>query len=216
MNKPSFSFAKLLLCTSAIAVCAIPGLAHANYVYHYTGNPFQVTYTEHVNLGDGNFITVETPIDTFLNAEIQTTELLSPGSTIDDVTSIRFYANFIYGSTKDITYPGPPPGDYNPEVGGGLGIGSIDENGLPTSWSIGTSVYAFYGGRGHFTEMSTTNFKDTLNGYDEPFIAYAGELNNQPGVWQLAVSPVPEPETYALLMVGLGIVAGVARKKSKQ
>jgi hypothetical protein len=30
------------------------------------------------------------------------------------------------------------------------------------------------------------------------------------------VSPVPEPETYAMLLAGFGLMAGIARRRKKQ
>jgi hypothetical protein len=215
MKLPAFSLVPTIFSVCIIIASLFPTVAQANYVYNYTGNPFQVTYTEIVNVGEGEYITVETLVDTFLNAQIRTTELLAPGSTIDDVTSMKFFADFIYGSTMEIAYPGPPPtpSDYNPEVSGYLNIGSIDANGLPTTWNIGISEWVFVGGRGHLKGMTTSNLQDTLSGYDEPFVFYTGSLANQPGTWQLAVSPVPEPETYGLFMVGLGIVAAIARRR---
>ncbi|PPC93332.1 MAG: hypothetical protein CTY33_08380 [Methylotenera sp.] len=45
-------------------------------------------------------------------------------------------------------------------------------------------------------------------------VCIIGSLTNQPGTWQMIVSPVPEPETYGLFMVGLGIVAAIARRSS--
>jgi hypothetical protein len=94
-----------------------------------------------------------------------------------------------------------------------LNIGSVDANGIPNIWDIRISEYVFVGGRGHLKEMTTSNFQDTLSGYDEPFVFYTGTLSNQPGTWQLAVSPVPEPEAYGMLLAGLGVLVAVGRRK---
>lgn len=38
-------------------------------------------------------------------------------------------------------------------------------------------------------------------------------VNSQPGSWSVAVSPVPEPETYAMLLAGLGLLGFAARRR---
>ena len=51
-----------------------------------------------------------------------------------------------------------------------------------------------------------------------------GEINGAPGTYIFGfsgvggapISPVPEPETYAMLLAGLGLMAGVARRRKKQ
>ncbi len=217
MKLPTNSFASCVLGLGMMAAIAFPGIANANYTYQYTGNPFQVTYTQITQVESGEFITVETLFNTFLNAEIRSSELLTAGSTLDDVDSVRFFADFLYG-TLDVTYPGPPPtpSDVDPTVGAFLNIGAVDADGLPTLWNIGIDQYAFYGGRAHAFAMSTTNALDSLSGYDEPFVGYSGTGLNQPGTWQLAVSPVPEPETYGMLLAGLGVLAGIARRKQRK
>jgi hypothetical protein len=217
MKLPANSLTPYVLGLSLIAATAFPGIANADYTYQYTGNPFQVTYTQITQIDTGDFITVETLFNTFLNAEIRTSELLTAGSSLADVDTVRFYADFLYG-TLDVTYPGPPPtpSDVDPTVGAFLNIGAVDSNGLPTLWNIGIDQYAFYGGRAHAFAMNTSNEQDSLTGYDEPFVFYSGTGLNQPGTWQLAVSPVPEPETYGMLLAGLGVLAGIARRKQSK
>jgi hypothetical protein len=40
---------------------------------------------------------------------------------------------------------------------------------------------------------------------------------NASGVYYaLSMAPVPEPETYAMLLAGLGLMGGIARRKQKQ
>jgi hypothetical protein len=50
-----------------------------------------------------------------------------------------------------------------------------------------------------------------LGGY-EGFFDYYGESNNNPGTWTV-VSVVPEPESFAMLLLGLGLVAYTSRKR---
>jgi hypothetical protein len=32
----------------------------------------------------------------------------------------------------------------------------------------------------------------------------------------VAVTPVPEPETYAMMLVGLGLIGGIARRRKQK
>lgn len=38
-------------------------------------------------------------------------------------------------------------------------------------------------------------------------------INSQPGSWSAAVTPVPEPDTYAMLLAGLGLLGFAARRR---
>jgi hypothetical protein len=46
-------------------------------------------------------------------------------------------------------------------------------------------------------------------------MGFSCTAGNEPA-WQVSVSSVPEPESYAMLVAGLGLLGGVARRKSKQ
>ena len=43
------------------------------------------------------------------------------------------------------------------------------------------------------------------------YIAYSNEVSNTTSVYQL--TPIPEPETYALMLMGLAAVGAVARRR---
>jgi hypothetical protein len=51
----------------------------------------------------------------------------------------------------------------------------------------------------------------TINGIS--YLAIANEVSNTTTLYSLA--PVPEPETYALLIAGLGLVGFSARRRQK-
>ena len=38
----------------------------------------------------------------------------------------------------------------------------------------------------------------------------------QDGQWRLQIAAVPEPETYAMLLAGLGFIGAIARRRNKQ
>jgi len=52
----------------------------------------------------------------------------------------------------------------------------------------------------------------TLGGHS--YLAIANEVSNTTTVYQLTAA-VPEPETYAMLLAGLGLVGFMARRKSQ-
>lgn len=53
-------------------------------------------------------------------------------------------------------------------------------------------------------------------------VSFSVSTGNQPGVWatvndlHLSVAAVPEPETYAMMMAGLGLLGVAARRKRRQ
>jgi len=56
-------------------------------------------------------------------------------------------------------------------------------------------------------------------------VSFSVTAGNQPGVWATAnnlhlsaaaVAPVPEPETYGMMLAGLGLLGVIARRKRKQ
>lgn len=66
-------------------------------------------------------------------------------------------------------------------------------------------------------------FLGFMAGAGEYFTSFRFGATGNSGVWtgvtdvQLGnISPVPEPETYAMLLAGLGLMAGIARRRKKQ
>lgn len=41
-------------------------------------------------------------------------------------------------------------------------------------------------------------------------------INSQPGSWTAAVTPIPEPSTYALMLAGLGLLGFAARRRKQK
>ena len=218
MKLPAFSLTQSISSACIIVASLLPNFAKADYLYTYTSNPFPVTSQVVTDVGEGNWITVENTFASFVQAEIRTATLLTPGVAIIDVISLQLTGMPYEGFTKTVTFPGPPfdpNSGYNPSIGGTLNIDSLDASGLPTAWTIFLGEYVFLGGRAHYIEMETSQLRDSISGYDEPYASFSGMLLGQPGTWQMAaVSPVPEPETYGMLLAGLGILATMARRRS--
>jgi hypothetical protein len=215
MKQLFFKHIKSLGAIALFLAAGMPDIVKADYIYTYTGNVFQANYEVITATEPGEFYTVNTPFQTSINAVIRTATLFTPGANIDDVISMTFTAAFVYDTTTQVTYPGPPPNpsDYNPQVTGYLDIASVDANGLPTAWNVIIDQYVFLGGRGHNVNMATSTFSNSITGYDEPFVTFGGALANNPGTWQVALSPVPEPETYGLFLIGLGMIGYLGRRR---
>ena len=56
----------------------------------------------------------------------------------------------------------------------------------------------------------TTGEVDGTAGFKATLPVASGEI------FQVGVAPVPEPETYAMLLAGLGLLGFVARRRSKK
>jgi hypothetical protein len=54
---------------------------------------------------------------------------------------------------------------------------------------------------------------DRAWGRFETYSRFNGAITT-PGTWTMGVAAVPEPETYAMLLAGLGLVGAVARRRS--
>jgi DNA-binding beta-propeller fold protein YncE len=46
------------------------------------------------------------------------------------------------------------------------------------------------------------------------YLAFANEVSNTTSVW--SITPVPEPETYALLLAGIGLIGAIARRRADE
>lgn len=96
-------------------------------------------------------------------------------------------------------------------------------NSSSASWVSGGSVASFSGAQNNFAFLASTNDMPTsppygfeiLFGTDSHKVYFFSSYNQYAHRgWQLTeVTAVPEPESYALMLAGLGLMAGVARRR---
>lgn len=139
--------------------------------------------------------------------------------------------------TLGLLFDGPEYGDVNEVakitakyVGGGSGIFTLTATGTHTAiWSLGTSGVislgsgAVNGGTGAWTVSNPFGNKivSSLVFTAAPGVkaATCKKCNNQSDYTFISlnatpVTPVPEPETYAMLLAGLGLMGAIARRRN--
>lgn len=122
-----------------------------------------------------------------------------------------FYFQNGAGATTSITAAG------NVSVNGGaptvLAAAPLTQNpSSPTlGYFAGSSSFAAAG----FTSFAVTGASITLNASGGSFAAIGAQPQNKLK-FEFTAAPVPEPETYALLLAGLGVVGLVARRRQQR
>lgn len=104
----------------------------------------------------------------------------------------------------------------------GLFLHEVDSSGLPTKWLFNTKVITFLtDGYYQSVEYETTNFYGPATAsfnvdYYWPITHPEINATSTTGVWTLneISSPVPENETYAMMLVGLGVLCFVGRRRN--
>ena len=85
-------------------------------------------------------------------------------------------------------------------------VGSIALNNLPSSWAAGTSI----GLIGRNVSYGSQTFAYVI-GYNDSF--HHADWDDV--VVGVNIDPIPEPETYAMLLAGLGLMGFVARRRKQ-
>lgn len=68
---------------------------------------------------------------------------------------------------------------------------------------------------GSFTSFSVKNAVLTLNASSETFASIIAQPQNELKI-SFVAAPVPEPETYAMMLAGIGLLATIARRRNKR
>lgn len=209
-----------------LALTSTPAAADY-YQYTYTGNPFTVTTTTWYPW-EGDPRNGRTFAVLSMDVVIISDRLLTGVVTAADVRSFSIILRDMNGLVTDrLTIPAAPHEvcpvcpDYGPFIGGTLNINGFNELNQPYQWNIQASYYmGSPTGRADRLNLSTSStglIYESLDmvegGYDGAY-ARQGGLVNSPGVWAMAVL-VPEPSTYALMLGGVGLLAGLARRRSR-
>ncbi len=202
----------------ALMVLARPAQADW-YQYTFTSDVFNVHSVTYRVPGDN-----ERDLPGQLRVEFYTwTPLTGPATTADIIS----YKMTLWGggpaNLDSLTWPLVPDGCQIP---GGcytndsrFSIGALDANGLPTQWDIFLSRDFLVSGFSETFQIASTQqggslFRDAYSYYTHEG-SYASAQNSLGGVWTVAL--VPEPGTYALMLVGLvGLVAVGAAARPPQ
>jgi hypothetical protein len=184
------------------------------YQYNYVSEvvPVEFTYIrEHYTMIQYSVIT----------AHIFTPTLLTAGSTWAPGTEIHMYRFVGDVMQQSLRYPDPnadptgPPGSvWNPNYTVTMNIGAVDANGLPTLFDV--SLQRQLRTPPFFEDLDNLFISDagarTSGGYETHTIFNGA--TTMPGKWTMGVAAIPEPETYAMLLAGLGLVGAMARRRS--
>jgi hypothetical protein len=202
--------------TAALLALASAPAAAEYYEYTYTGNLFTRTSEDYFSLpGDPSGGRTFTLVS--ISAVVTANAPLSGNVTLADVRgfSISMKSPDPFGPNVTLDYPWPPPidcpGCATPHFTASLGMSDFNFLNQPASWDMSINTTTFYPtGRMGWLTLSTSRARDMLDGGYESIYGESGGLINSPGVWAMAVV-VPEPATYASMMAGVALLAGLAR-----
>lgn len=216
---------RALCAVAVLALSSAPAVAQDYYRYTYTGNLFTMTFTD---IFAGNEPGNPTQGRSFylqsINAEILALRPLSGNVTMADIHSVTLSIvapQMEFGLNQSITFPAQPPEPCGggcaegPYISGGLQMSGFNDlnNGQPTSWEIWAETRTIYPtGRHDTLWLRTSSAVDELSGGYEAFSSYEGGLIRSAGVWAMVV---PEPSSYLLMLGGVAMVAGLARRRSR-
>lgn len=206
----------VVLCIIGLVLAGFTNLSYSAYQYTYSGNTITGTFTQYdpfapepYNVFTEDFtgaIFVQFTSPSLLTGPIDMTDIDS--FMMGGETTPSFYGNGTI--TGNWVYPYPYQAVAYHSYGG-FSINSVDANGLPTDWNIimvGDSGYT----RHTIFNFETTPYTDKIYGFSEYGSDWSGEIIASQGQWKVT-SVVPEPETHAMLLAGLGLIGFLTRSR---
>lgn len=219
-NCPNNFFSKLfrhiVSCSIGLGLIGFSTLSYSAYQYTYSGDTITGTLTQYHIFEPEPYTTTE-DFTGAIFLQFTSPTLLTGSADLTNIgsfmmggeTTPSFYGNGTI--TGNWVYPYPYQVDAYHSYGE-FQILAVDANGLPTDWNIKMQGDAGYT-RHTYSNFETTPTTDKIYGYSEYGYDWSGQTTN-PGQWSVvSVSVVPEPETYAMLLAGLGLIAYVARRR---
>ncbi len=208
-HRPAGCYRYLVALSLSLATF-FPLSAEALYQYQYTGNSFTGS-VDVQNPDYGRF-----PIQETISVAFTSANLLSGGEDFEDISnfSITLRGESEHG-TRIEEYPFILGRFDDVAVDRVFTISSVNANGLPTDWNISVDVNALERQNRYAQSfIQTSTSLDKTYGYYLFSNDWSGESINNPGTWTVT-SPVPEPETYAMMLAGLGMISFVSRRKKQ-
>jgi hypothetical protein len=206
-----------ILFITSLGLAVFSSTSYSAYQYTYYGNTITGTFTQyHPDLPEPyNTPTVSEFTGAVFVQFVSPTLLTGPidMANIDSFmmggeTTPGFSGNGSIIGNWVYPYPYQVPAYSNY---GEFAINSVDANGLPTDWNI-----KMFGNEGYtrhtYYNFETTPYLDKIYGYSEYGSEWSGEIAMNPGQWKVT-SVVPEPETYVMLLAGLGLVGFVYKRR---
>jgi len=129
-----------------------------------------------------------------------------------------FLGNLVYTEVGGATTSASATGDVSVDDGAAVTVGGSLGRVETLSFTNGSSGYYSSSTEvptGSFNSFSISNFMLTLNASNGAFSSIVGQPQNELKVSFFA-TPVPEPETYAMMLAGIGLIATIARRRKKR
>jgi len=217
-------YLKYCLGSVAVVLAMLSAQAHADYKYEYTSNVFSVTEHDIVADDNGSYYDAYVTNDAFIGLVAYSPTLLAGGYSLSGGLSFSLTRyDLASGGTpltaQTLQYPLPfsdpnsaPGSPGNPNNVAMFNIGAVNGAGVPVDWNISIAFsYSALTARVLSRNIITSTNQDGVFGGYEGFASYAGSIAGTSGTW--SVSAVPEAETYAMLLAGLGLIGMFIRKK---
>lgn len=118
------------------------------------------------------------------------------------------FTNYLTPGAVNISFQGFVTNSFTPS---GITV-TVSEDEYPTIFSV-AEVWTV----SNYLGTSSHNFSGLTAGSDY-WVTVDGSSNGASGEYRLdfSLAPVPEPETYAMLLAGLGLLGVVARRRKQQ